>query len=161
MFSGASGAARHRRRNNGKGRIQSALANAHGRNAKDASRHPVPDAPDASTIGGAAPDTIIGPAAADRAGARPRPVPQRNCVGQQFRRKYQFRWPAGWQRMGYRSLQILSRCRQRAGPSDQSQDRSLSQGSRHSELGVPLAHAPAIDCSARNPFSNNRMFNGG
>ena len=43
--------------------------------AKDASRH---DAPmqrrtrrSASTIGGAAPDTIIGRAAADRAGARP------------------------------------------------------------------------------------------
>ena len=48
-----------------------------------------------------------------------------------------------------------------AGPSDQSQDCSLSQGSRHSQLAVPLAHAPAIDCSARNPFSNNRMFNGG
>jgi len=40
-------------------------------------------------------------------------------------------------------------------------DCSLSQGSRHSQLAVPLAHAPAIDCSARNPFSNNRMFNGG
>ena len=36
----------HRRRNNGKGRIQSALASAHGRNGKDASRHATPDAPE-------------------------------------------------------------------------------------------------------------------
>ena len=43
--------------------------------AKDASRHPAPlqhrTRRSASTIGGAAPDTIIGRAAADRAGARP------------------------------------------------------------------------------------------
>ena len=34
MVSGASGAARSQRRNNGKGRVQSALASAHGRNGK-------------------------------------------------------------------------------------------------------------------------------
>src|ERR1700694_416170 len=34
MVSGASGAARSQERNNGKGRIQSALASAHGRNGK-------------------------------------------------------------------------------------------------------------------------------
>ena len=46
--------------------------------AKDASRHATPrnamqrrTRRSASTIGGAAPDTIIGRAAADRAGARP------------------------------------------------------------------------------------------
>ena len=39
--------------------------------AKDASRHPAPDAPERVDLGGAAPDTIIGRAAADRAGARP------------------------------------------------------------------------------------------
>jgi hypothetical protein len=39
--------------------------------AKEASSRTTPDAWSASTIGGAAPDTIIGRAAADRAGARP------------------------------------------------------------------------------------------
>ena len=63
----------HRRRNNnGRGRRQSALASARGRNGKrrrrDRQRR---TRRSASTIGGAAPDTIIGRAAADRAGARP------------------------------------------------------------------------------------------
>ena len=65
----------HRRRNNAKGPIQSALASAHGRNGERRgetcnalqrrTRRSV------STLGGAAPDTIIGRAAADHAGARP------------------------------------------------------------------------------------------
>jgi hypothetical protein len=64
-----------RRRNNGKGRIPSTLASAHGRNGKrrvetcNALQRRTRRS--ASTIGSAAPDTIIGRAAADRAGARP------------------------------------------------------------------------------------------
>ena len=62
----------HRRRNNGKGRIQSALASAawqkRQKTRRDIQRR---TRRSASTIGGAAPDTIIGRAAADRAGARP------------------------------------------------------------------------------------------
>ena len=64
-----------RRRNNGKGRIPSTLASAHGRNGKrrvetcNALQRRTRRS--ASTIGSAAPDTIIGRATADRAGARP------------------------------------------------------------------------------------------
>ena len=96
MVSGASGAARSQklltrmmrassgkkllpkflsRRNNGKGRIQSALASAHSRNGKrrveTCSAVQRRTRRSVSTIGGAAPDTIIGRATADRAGARP------------------------------------------------------------------------------------------
>src|SRR5271157_5076991 len=61
-----------RRRDNGKGRIQSALASAHGRKQQKTGRDMQRRTRrSASTIGGAAPDTIIGRAAADRAGARP------------------------------------------------------------------------------------------
>ena len=63
-----------RRRNNGKGRIQSAIASAHARDGKrrvgtcNMQRR---TRRSASTLVGAAPDTIIGRAAAGRAGARP------------------------------------------------------------------------------------------
>ena len=64
-----------RRRNNGKGRIKSALASARGRNDKrrrrDMQRLQRRTRRSASTIGGAARDTIIGRADADRVGARP------------------------------------------------------------------------------------------
>jgi hypothetical protein len=70
-----------RKRNNGKGRIKSALASARGRNDKrrrrDMQRLATPLSlqrrrrRSASTIGGAARDTIIGRADADRVGARP------------------------------------------------------------------------------------------
>src|SRR5271165_4550679 len=56
----------HRRRNHGKGQIQSALASAHWqkrqKTRRDMQRR---TRRSASTIGGAAPDTIIGRAAAD------------------------------------------------------------------------------------------------
>src|SRR5271167_4423273 len=73
MGSGASGAARSQGGAiNGKGRIQSALASAHGRKQQKTGRDMQRRTRrSASTIGGAAPDTIIGRAAADRAGARP------------------------------------------------------------------------------------------
>ena len=63
-----------RRRYNGKGRIQSAIASAHARDGKrrvgtcNMQRR---TRRSASTLVGAAPETIIGRAAADRAGARP------------------------------------------------------------------------------------------
>ena len=62
----------HRRRNNGKGRIPSTLASAQGRNGKRrVETFQRRTRRSASTIGGVAPDSIIGRAAADRAGARP------------------------------------------------------------------------------------------
>ena len=62
----------HRRRNNGKGRIPSALASAHGRNGKR--RVEIMQRRTrrrASTIRGAAPDVVIGQSTAARAGAHP------------------------------------------------------------------------------------------
>jgi hypothetical protein len=62
----------HGRRNNGKCRIPSAFASAHRQKRQKTCRdiqHRTRRS--ASTIGGAAPDSIIGGAAADRAGARP------------------------------------------------------------------------------------------
>ena len=106
----------HRRRNNGKARYNRHSRARMAETAKDASRHATPDAPE--RIDHRRRCTRLDHRTCCR-GSRGSASPTSATTELRWAAvspEISIRWPAGWQRMGYRSLQRPSRCLQRRRP---------------------------------------------